>query len=700
MSTILSVYNEYAFYEVVLPAADNIEHSFVIDSNLFHLQNDFLMNLECVSGEWIYNLQEEIEIYNIIDNKSPKEVCKFKDNCVYVLVIPSGEALTLLVEEKDNPLAVYKKYSLPYNAKVGIGTENDNIIRYRYPKDPDTKSYVSPHHCSITYDGKTAVLEDNSSNGTFVNNSRVFMPYQLKYGDSIRVFGLNIVYLGDIIAVNSSESYFSEIKALSVDELKLISAKTNNAGSAKNIFHRAPRSIPKTYSESVVIDSPPNPKELPKIPLFMQIGPALTMALPMLLGTGVAIFASRMSGRGGSAFMFTGLITVIVSAAIGVFWALMNIKFSQKEKFTMIDDVLADKPKMIQNNFKIMRKVPVCIDFMKNNLVGVVAEFTNDRAKIIKNLIVQITGNNSYTDVKFALLYDSDKVSNFAVWDFAKWFPHIWSEDRKHRFLATNKQEAADVLYNIAQTMRIRKDEQNNNRPYYILIVLNKELLEGELICKYIGGSSDDIGLSTIIAVEHYGDLPNNCEFIIENNTGFSGIYDTVDENKDKEEVVFDDIDDDKLIKFAKRLSNIEVNESEIGGEIPTSLSFFDMYGVSAPYELKVKERWRKAVTSESMNALIGFKSGGAACYLDIHERHHGPHGLVAGTTGSGKSETLQTYILSLALNYSPYDVGFFIIDYKGGGMANLFNNLPHMIGAISNLSGNQVKRAIVSIKS
>lgn len=785
MSTILSIYNEYAFYEVVLPAIDNIEHSFVIDSNLFHLQNDFLMNLECIRGEWLYFLREEIEIYNIIDSTSPKKVCKFKNNGIYVLTISINEALTLLVEEKDNPLAVYRKYSLPCNVKIDIGTDNDNVIKYRYPSDPDTKSYVSQHHCSIVYDGTHAVLEDNSSNGTFVNNSRIFMPYTLNYGDSIRVFGLNIVYLGDIIAVNSPECYSTKIKELSVNELKLVAAEANNEGSDKIIFHRAPRSIPKTVSETVVIDSPPNPKELPKLPLFMQIGPAMTMALPMLLGSGVTIFASRMGGRAGNAFMFTGLITVIASAGIGIFWALMNMKYSkkmileeqknryerygayltrkqneiensynsniaslrekymssdeiadyslkneklwnrnfshkdvlnyrlglgdvpslfeidvQKEKFTMIDDVLADKPKMIKDSFKTMHKVPICIDFMTNNLVGVIAEFVNDRAKIIKNLIVQITGNNSYTDVKFALLYDSNKVSNFAIWDFAKWFPHIWSEDRKNRFLATNKQEASDVLYNIAQIMRVRKDEKNINRPYYILIVLNKELLEGELICKYIGTSSDDIGLSTIIAAEHYGDLPNNCEFIIENNAEFSGIYDTVDESKDKIEVEFDDIDNNKLIRFAKRLSNIEVNEAESGGEIPNSLSFFDMYGVSSPDEFEVEKRWRKAVTSETMKALIGFKSGGAACYLDVHERHHGPHGLVAGTTGSGKSETLQTYILSLALNYSPDDVGFFIIDYKGGGMANLFDNLPHMIGAISNLSGNQVKRAMVSIKS
>ena len=116
--------------------------------------------------------------------------------------------------------------------------------------------------------------------------------------------------------------------------------------------------------------------------------------------------------------------------------------------------------------------------------------------------------------------------------------------------------------------------------------------------------------------------------------------------------------------------------------------------------EYPVLKQWAKSRTYENIKGQLGEKVGGAPCYLDVHEKYHGPHGLVAGTTGSGKSETLQTYILSLAVNYSPDDIGFFIIDYKGGGMANLFDGLPHMIGSISNLSGNQVKRAMISIKS
>lgn len=68
--------------------------------------------------------------------------------------------------------------------------------------------------------------------------------------------------------------------------------------------------------------------------------------------------------------------------------------------------------------------------------------------------------------------------------------------------------------------------------------------------------------------------------------------------------------------------------------------------------------------------------------------------------TGSGKSELIMTMILSLAVNYHPYDVAFILIDFKGGGMAKAFEKLPHTVGIITNLDGNEIKRSLASINS
>lgn len=784
MSKVLAIYNDWAFYEAVLPAAADIEYSFLLDAGLFHLTRNELIELECIRSRWCFKRTGEGGSIEVIGGRASEDNV-LSDYGRYSLSTAAGDRLTILVEDKDSPLYVYNKYVLVPNQIITVGLDPDNDICYRYPVETQVKSFVSRHHCAIRYNGTDTFLEDTSSNGTYVNNVRVKGRTKLCFGDNVRVFGLSIVCMGNILAVNRPAGCRIGLMEPVASELECLAAKRDRKGdSRKHIFYRAPRSIPKISTEVIGIDPPPNPREVSNTPLFMQIGPAITMTIPMLLGSGMTIVASRMSGSASSLLMYTGIISALASAGIGIFWSVMNMRYAgkkvrmeeearyekygqylankqkyieeiyrmntdaycgkyissdkianygyadeklwsrnfnhsdvltyrlglgdipnpatievQKERFTMIDDSLAEKPRAIHNQFSILHNVPVCVDLRDKSLVGVIGD-TNSWAQIIKSLIVQIAGNNSYTDVKIAFTYDADKISNTRVWEFVKWLPHVWSEDKKIRYFATNKNEAGEVFYSIGQTMRTRSEEGSGAKPYYILIVLNKELLEGELLAKYIGDASSEIGLSTIIVAEHYEELPNNCEFIIENNRGFSGIYRTTDESTDKYQVQFDAVSDLKLMDFARRLANIEINEVENGGEIPNAVTFFDMYGISKPQELNAAERWRRSRTAETMKALIGFKSGGAPCYLDVHERYHGPHGLVAGTTGSGKSETLQTYMLSLAINYSPDDVGFFIIDYKGGGMANLFDGLPHMIGAISNLSGNQVKRAMVSIKS
>ncbi|CBK75876.1 DNA segregation ATPase FtsK/SpoIIIE and related proteins [Butyrivibrio fibrisolvens 16/4] len=374
----------------------------------------------------------------------------------------------------------------------------------------------------------------------------------------------------------------------------------------------------------------------------------------------------------------------------------------------MVIDDLADNPKKLKESYSYLYNVPVTLDLNQHKMIGIIGGKNKDGCYPIMQIIAsQVAAVDCYIDVKMAFVYDENRDSNSSQWQFARWFPHVWAEDKKTRFVAGNKNEAREVFYEIARVLRSRSEDSNITkrgefaRPYYILFIENPTLIEGELISKYLSADSEDnVGITTIVMANSYEELPNSCEYIIENTDEFKGIYNVTDRIEERVHIDFDAIDIKALEKFSRRLSSIQVKENELGGEIPSTLSFFEMYKINHLEELNVEERWRKNRTYDSMRALIGQKSGGSDCYLDVHEKYHGPHGLIAGTTGSGKSETLQTFILSLALNYSPEDIGFFIIDYKGGGMANLFNHLPHMLGSISNLSGNQVKRAMVSIKS
>ena len=96
-----------------------------------------------------------------------------------------------------------------------------------------------------------------------------------------------------------------------------------------------------------------------------------------------------------------------------------------------------------------------------------------------------------------------------------------------------------------------------------------------------------------------------------------------------------------------------------------------------------------------TLRAIVGAAADGPHA-LDL--RLHGPHALVGGTTGSGKSELLQTWILAMAAAHSPQRVTFLLVDYKGGSAFRECVHLPHTVGLVTDLSPHLVRRALRSL--
>ena len=388
---------------------------------------------------------------------------------------------------------------------------------------------------------------------------------------------------------------------------------------------------------------------------------------------------------------------------------LGNIPFqfeikTPKRGFTVSTDMLLDCPGIIKNEYETLNGVPVGIDLMANRIIGIIGRNSFDNAVKVTQLIVsQIAASVSYTDIRIVLLNSKNTRKDIENWSFMRWLPHCWSEDKKTRFFSMDHADASDVSYELLDILRRRATAEfsQNEKVHYIVIVTDMSLLERNLLSTYLLEPKESYGVTTLLLSRSLAHLPNTCSFSVESDgTRCFVNSNMLDVNETKTEILQDSVSVQELDAFAHRMANIAVEEKEVNLSIPSKVDFLSMYDATNVHDLRIIEKWKNARISDTINVPIGVKAGGELCCLDIHEKFHGPHGLVAGTTGSGKSELLQSYILSLCVNFSPEDINFFIIDYKGGGMANLFAELPHMVGQITNLSGNQIRRAMISIKS
>lgn len=193
---------------------------------------------------------------------------------------------------------------------------------------------------------------------------------------------------------------------------------------------------------------------------------------------------------------------------------------------------------------------------------------------------------------------------------------------------------------------------------------------------------------------------------VIEIDERISKIYDKNDISGRQTEFVADIGIGNELSEVVKAAANIKMDIADQTYSLPNVITFLEMFGVNKIEHINPLMRWKENNPTISLAAPIGVDTMGELFYLDLHEKFQGPHGLVAGMTGSGKSEFIITYILSMAANYHPDEVAFILIDYKGGGLTGAFEDeekgikLPHLAGTITNLDGAAVKRSLISIQS
>lgn len=380
------------------------------------------------------------------------------------------------------------------------------------------------------------------------------------------------------------------------------------------------------------------------------------------------------------------------------------------DKFTLSDDMLSEGPKRLLNEYEYMKNIPKLLDLKKDKIIGIIGEKELIHRYAV-NMIIQIASLYCYSDVRMAAFFNENEEKYYG---WTKWLPHFASEDGDLRMIAENKESSQNILYSISHILSERHEILKNSRsvdevafePHYVVFCTDESFFNGEIIEKYIT-SERKYGFTFILVYGDITKLYNQCISIVECCQQYNGMYFLNEAKNIENEVKFDElVSYDEADRFARNMSNMYVKEYK-SAQMPSFIEYFEMMGINKIQDYDLIRAYKLHHVYENIKSFVGIGAGNRPMYIDICEKKYGPHGLVAGTTGSGKSETIQTFIISLALNYHPDELAFVLIDYKGGGMANIFKGIPHLAGTITNINGesdvpdaNQMRRTLISIES
>jgi len=310
----------------------------------------------------------------------------------------------------------------------------------------------------------------------------------------------------------------------------------------------------------------------------------------------------------------------------------------------------------------LIENVPVAVD-LASGPVGVVAP-ASVALPLARWLIAQLAVHCSPVDVHIALLLDETSEHR---WHWARWLPHL--ADR----VATTPDSHTLLLRGLAERVPDART------------VLLVDCAEPPPLAALLESRPD---LTAIVLADQASALPATCTTIVR-GVGESGTRVTLG----GEDIVADGVSTLWAHDTARALAPLVDASAGGASALPATSRLGELVGTPDPAAMTA--RWSRS--DGTATATIGVRSDGP---LRIDLDADGPHVLVAGTTGSGKSELLQTLVAALAAEHPAEEIEFLLVDYKGGAAFAGCSRLPHVAGLVTDLDPRLTRRALRSLEA
>ena len=301
--------------------------------------------------------------------------------------------------------------------------------------------------------------------------------------------------------------------------------------------------------------------------------------------------------------------------------------------------------------------------------------------------------------LKIAVLCSADRLGD---WEWVKWMPQARSSTVRDavgpgRMISTDPAELAEMIgTDIAMRGAFRFGEEIPMYPHLLLVCDGAEFPASSPF----GSASGVKGVTIMSRAREWTPMTSHTtlRLLIHPNSDRRGadVVDVVTMDSMPEQAFADRLSAVQAEAVARRMTpfatqqNLEEADTPVGrSDESRQKDLMELIGIGDIRDFEPEKQWRRREGPERLAAPFGVTPEGQPVVLDIKESSEkgmGPHGLLIGATGSGKSEVLRTLVLALALTHSPEQLNLVLVDFKGGATFAGMSDLPHVSAMISNL--------------
>ncbi|HET7277214.1 MAG TPA: FtsK/SpoIIIE domain-containing protein [Dermatophilaceae bacterium] len=356
-----------------------------------------------------------------------------------------------------------------------------------------------------------------------------------------------------------------------------------------------------------------------------------------------------------------------------------------------------------QGRVPSLSEAPVIIDLERLKVLGIAGQ-RREVAPLLRNILGQLTTLHSPRDLRLVVIAAQEGAAS--EWGWVRLLPHCddvtsLDHDRCASVIAALQPDGDGALSPHRRPHAVERSEADAETVWSgtrttLVLMGSRDLRAQPGIAPLLSLSRGTENGLRIIAVDvDRSALPLECRAVLAVDS--DGVTAHLESPNHEAPFIFapDGCNDSWAEQLARAMASLKDNTPDGSTAVPEVVRLADLHGSAVFDPESIASSW-----TSSAGVTVAVLGSGAGGPFSVDLVRDGPHVLVGGTTGSGKSQLLQTLVVSLALANRPEDLGFVLVDYKGGSAFSSCSNLPHTVGMVTDLDGHLAQRALRSLRA